>query len=160
MKRKFTLLAVIFSLAMLGACDPSYSTSWYIENQIGEDIIVTRSDSSEISNVFIPNGGIGCIFQMASLGGSSFYVLENSFSDLLNPDTLVILSTSYDTLFRFHPEHHPKPYPNEEVAMNMHFWDKGNWTDNADHKELTISWSYILTWDSVDDSWISRPSDK
>ena len=137
MKKIYTLSAVIISIAILGACDPSYLNSWYIENQIGEDIIVTRSDSSEISNVFIPNGSIGCIFQMTCLGGGALDGLEN-----------------------IHPEHHPKPYPNEEVAMNMHFWDMDNWSLYIDDHELTASWLYILTPDSIDDSWISRPSDK
>ena len=121
--------------------------------KLGEDIIITRSDSSEISNVFIPNGDIGCIYQEIWLGGAPFYRFEDSFSS----DTLIILSTSYDTLYMFHPEHHPKPYPNEDVAMNMHFWDMNNWVLDADHKKLTISWFYTLTPDSVDDSWISRP---
>ena len=160
MKRIHTLSAVIICIAILGACDPSYLNSWYIENQIGEDIIVTRSDSSEISNVFIPNGSIGCIFQMTCLGGGALDGLENSFSSLYHSDTLVILNTSYDTLYKFHPEHHPKPYPNEEVAMNMHFWDMDNWSLYIDDHELTASWLYILTPDSIDDSWISRPSDK
>lgn len=160
MKRIFTLSAVIISIAILGACDPSYLNSWYIKNQLGEDIIVTRSDSSEISNVFIPNGGIGCIFQMTCLGAGRLDGLEHSFSNLHHPDTLVILNTSYDTLYKFHPEHHPKPYPNEEVAMNMHFWDMGNWSLYIDDHELTASWLYILSPDSIDDSWISRPSDK
>ena len=119
MKRIYTLSAFIISIAILGACDPSYLNSWYIKNQLGEDIIVTRSDSSEISNVFIPNGGIGCIFQMTCLGAGRLDGLEHSFSNLHHPDTLVILNTSYDTLYKFHPEHHPKPYPNEEVAMNL-----------------------------------------
>lgn len=149
MKRILTLSAVIIGIAMLGACDPSYMTYWYIENQLGEDIIVTRSDSSEIHNVFIHNGNIGCIFQVGSLGGASFYMLEHSFSDPHNPDTLIILSTSYDTLYRLYPEHYSKPYPNEDVAINRHFWNRDNWTDNADHKKLTISWYYILTPDSL-----------
>ena len=38
MKRIYTLSAVIISIAILGACDPGYTTSWYIENQLGEDI--------------------------------------------------------------------------------------------------------------------------
>ena len=160
MKRIYTLSAFIISIAILGACDPSYLNSWYIKNQLGEDIIVTRSDSSEISNVFIPNGGIGCIFQMTCLGAGRLDGLEHSFSNLHHPDTLVILNTSYDTLYKFHPEHHPKPYPNEEVAMNMHFWDMDNWSLYIDDHELTASWLYILSPDSVDDSWISRPGDK
>lgn len=153
MKRIFRLSAIVCSIAILGACDPDYLTSWYIENRLGEDIIITRSDSSEISNVFIPNGDIGCIYQEIWLGGAPFYRFEDSFSS----DTLIILSTSYDTLYMFHPEHHPKPYPNEDVAMNMHFWDMNNWVLDADHKKLTISWFYTLTPDSVDDFWISRP---
>ena len=157
MKRIFRLSAIVCSIAILEACDPNYLTSWYIENRLGEDIIITRSDSSEISNVFIPNGDIGCIYQESSMGGAPFYRFEDSFSSLSDPDTLVILSTSYDTLYKFHPEHHPKPYPNEDVAMNMHFWDMNNWVLDADHKKLTISWFYTLTPDSVDDSWISRP---
>lgn len=160
MKRIYTLSAVIISIAILGACDLTYITSWYIENRLGEDIIVTRSDSSEISNVFIPNGGVGCIFQDRGLGRGRFYALRNSFSDLHNLDTLVIMSTSYDTLYKFHSEHHSKPYPNEEVAMNMHFWDMDNWSLYIDDHELTASWLYILSPDSVDDSWISRPGDK
>ena len=87
-------------------------------------------------------------------------MLVNSFSDLHNPDTLVILNTSYDTLYKFHPEHQSKPYPNEEVAMNMHFWDSENWTYSSNNEEHTESWLYILNPDSVDDSWISRPGDK
>ena len=160
MKRIYTLSAVIISIAILGACDLTYITSWYIENRLGEDIIVTRSDSSEISNVFIPNGGVGCIFQDRGLGRGRFYALRNSFSDLHNLDTLVIMSTSYDTLYKFHSEHHSKPYPNEEVAMNMHFWNMDNWTYSANDKEHTDSWLYILPPDSLDDPWISRPSDK
>ncbi|HJB45005.1 MAG TPA: hypothetical protein IAB87_09525 [Candidatus Coprenecus merdipullorum] len=159
MKRIYTLSAVIISIAMLGACDPYYYSSWYIENRLGEDIIVMRSDSSEISNVYIPNGGTGCIFQDEGLGGF-LYALEESFSNLYHSDTLVILSTSYDTLYKFHPEHHSKPYPNEEVAMNMHFWDMNNWTYSANDNEHTKSWLYILPPDSLDDSWISRPGDK
>ncbi len=112
MKRIYTLSAVIISIAILGACDPYYYSSWYIENRLGEDIIVMRSDSSEISNVYIPNGGTGCIFQDEGIGGGFLYALEDSFSNLYHPDTLVILNTSYDTLYKFHPERHPKPYPN------------------------------------------------
>ena len=97
---------------------------------------------------------------MTCLGGGALDGLENSFSSLYHSDTLVILNTSYDTLYKFHPEHHPKPYPNEEVAMNMHFWDMDNWSLYIDDHELTASWLYILTPDSIDDSWISRPSDK
>ena len=160
MKRIYTLSAVIISIAILGACDPYYYSSWYIENRLGEDIIVMRSDSSEISNVYIPNGGTGCIFQDEGIGGGFLYALEDSFSNLYHPDTLVILNTSYDTLYKFHPEHQSKPYPNEEVAMNMHFWNMDNWTYSANDKEHTDSWLYILTPDSVDDSWISRPGDK
>ena len=153
MKRILKLSAIIAGIAILEACDPDYLTSWYIENLLGEDIFVTRSDSSEISNVFIPNGGIECIYQESWMGGAPFYRFEDSFSS----DTLIILSTSYDTLYKFHPAHHSKPYPNEEVAMNMHFWDMDNWVLNVDHKKLTISWFYTLRPDSVDDSWISRP---
>lgn len=140
MKRIFKLSAIIAGIAILEACDPDYLTSWYIENLLGEDIFVTRSDSSEISNVFIPNGGIGCIYQESWMGGAPFYRFENSFSS----DTLIILSTSYDTLYKFHPAHHSKPYPNEEVAMNMHFWDMDNWTHSADNKEWTVSFFYTL----------------
>ena len=160
MNRTLILFTVFSSIAMLVACDPSYLSSWYIENQLGEDIIVTRSDSSEIYNVYIPIGGIGCIFQTECLGGRFLYGLRDSFSSLRNHDTLVILNTNYDTLYKFHPEHHPKPYPNEEVAMNMHFWDMDNWTYSANDKEHTASWLYILSPDSLDDSWISRPGDK
>lgn len=160
MKRIYTLSAVIICIAILGACDPYYYSSWYIENRLGEDIIVMRSDSSEISNVYIPNGGTGCIFQDEGIGGGFLYALEDSFSNLYHPDTLVILNTSYDTLYKFHPERHPKPYPNEEVAMNMHFWNMDNWTYSSNNEEHTESWLYILNPDSVDDSWISRPGDK
>ena len=153
MKRIFRLLAIVISIAILGACDPNFLTSWYIENRLGKDIIITRSDSSEISNVFIPNGDIGCIYQEIWLGGAPFYRIEKSLSS----DTLIILSTSHDTLYLFHPGHHPKPYPNEEVAMNMHFWNMDNWTYSSNDKEHTDSWVYTLTPDSVDDSWISRP---
>lgn len=152
MKRIFKLSAIIGCIAILGACDPNFLTSWYIENRLGEDIIITRSDSSEISNVFIPNGDIGCIYQEIWLDGAPFYRIEKSLSS----DTLIILSTSYDTLYLFHPGHHPKPYPNEEVAMNMHFWNMDNWTYSSNDKEHTDSWVYTLTPDSVDDSWISR----
>lgn len=153
MKRIFRLSAIVCSIAILGACDPNFLTSWYIENRLGEDIIITRSDSSEISNVFIPNGDIGCIYQEIWLGGAPFYRIEKSLSS----DTLIILSTSYDTLYLFHPGHHPKPYPNEEVAMNMHFWNMDNWTYSSNDKEQTDSWIYTLTPDSVDVSWIIRP---
>lgn len=153
MKRIFKLSAIIGCIAILGACDPNFLTSWYIENRLGEDIIITRSDSSEISNVFIPNGDIGCIYQEIWLGGAPFYRIEKSLSS----DTLIILSTSYDTLYLFHPGHHPKPYPNEEVAMNMHFWNMDNWIYSSNDKEHTDSWIYTLTPDSVDDSWIIRP---
>lgn len=99
-----------------------------------------------------------CIFQDGGyIGSTPFFEFVNSFSDLHNPDTLVILSTSYDTLYKFHPEYHSKPYLNEEIAMNMHFWDMDNWTYSANNKEQTDSWIYTLTPDSVDDSWISRP---
>lgn len=153
MKRIFKLSAIIAGIAILESCDPNYLLSWYIENQLGKDIIIMRSDSSEISNIFIANGDIGCIYQELFLGGAPFYPLEDSFSS----DTLIILSTSYDTLYKFHPAHHSKPYPNEEVAMNMHFWDMDNWTHSADNKEWTVSFFYTLRPDSVDDSWISRP---
>lgn len=149
MKRILTLSAVIIGIAMLGACDPGHFMFWYIENQLGEDIIVTRSDSSEIHNVYIPNRGTGCIFKKWSTMGAPFYLFEDSFSDPHNPDTLVILSTSYDTLYKFHPKRHSKPYPNEEVAMNMHFWDIENWIYSANFKEHTDSWLYILAADSL-----------
>ena len=112
MKRIYTLSAVIISITILGACDPSYLNSWYIKNQLGEDIIVTRSDSSEISNVFIPNGGIGCIFQMTCLGAGRLDGLEHSFSNLHHPDTLVILNTSYDT---FTQNITPSPTPTRRL---------------------------------------------
>lgn len=150
MKIILTLSAAIISIAMLGACDPSFTGYWYIENHLGEDIIVTRTDSTEISNVHIQNGGRGCIFQDYGLGGTSFYSdFISSFSSYNRSDTLVILSTGYDTLYKFHPERHSKPYPNEEVAMNMHFWDIENWIYSANFKEHTDSWLYILAADSL-----------
>lgn len=158
MKKIFKLSAIIGCIAILGACDPIFNGSWYIVNQLGEDIIVTRTDSTEISNVYIQNGSMECIFQDGGyIGSTPFFEFVNSFSDLHNSDTLVILSTSYDTLYKFHPEYHSKPYLNEEIAMNMHFWNMDNWTYSSNDKEHTDSWVYTLTPDSVDDSWISRP---
>lgn len=70
----YHFLVALFTAAILliPSCDPDYTGFWYIENQLNEDIIVTRSDSTEIRNVHINAGDKGCIFQSASMGGFVF----------------------------------------------------------------------------------------
>ena len=48
----YHFLVALFTTVMLfiPSCDPNYTGFWYIENQLDEDIIVTRSDSTEIHN--------------------------------------------------------------------------------------------------------------
>ena len=48
-----TLALLVAAILLIPSCDPNYTGFWYIENQLDEDIIVTRSDSTEIHNVAI-----------------------------------------------------------------------------------------------------------
>ena len=43
-----TLALLVAAILLIPSCDPNYTGFWYIENQLDEDIIVTRSDSTEI----------------------------------------------------------------------------------------------------------------
>ena len=76
----YHFLVALFTTVMLfiPSCDPNYTGFWYIENQLDEDIIVTRSDSTEIHNVHINAGDKGCIFQSASMGGAHRFLILNT----------------------------------------------------------------------------------
>lgn len=135
----YHFLVALFTTVMLfiPSCDPNYTGFWYIENQLDEDIIVTRSDSTEIHNVHINAGDKGCIFQSASMGSASFFDFESSFSNPYKPDTLVILNANLDTLFRLHPE-------NQQDLLNKRFWDFDYWQSLIDHENRTQTLLFIL----------------
>lgn len=135
----YHFLVALFTTVMLfiPSCDPNYTGFWYIENQLDEDIIVTRSDSTEIHNVHIKAGDKGCIFQSASMGSASFFDFESSFSNPYKPDTLVILNMKLDTLFRLHPE-------NQQDLLNKRFWDFDYWQSLIDHENRTQTLLFIL----------------
>lgn len=135
----YHFLVALFTTVMLfiPSCDPNYTGFWYIENQLDEDIIVTRSDSTEIRNVHIKAGDKGCIFQYTSMGSASFFDFEFSFSNPYKPDTLVILNMKLDTLFKLHPE-------NQQDLLNKRFWDFDYWQSLIDHENRTQTLLFIL----------------
>lgn len=131
----YFLLAL--SLLTVYACDPIFTGYWYLENQLDENIIVTRSDSTEISDVHIQAGDKGCIFISGRLGGAPFHLFKDSFSSTYNSDTLVIMNENRDTLFRLHPQ-------NYRDSLNRQFWDAECWEYNVDSKEQTVFWFFTL----------------
>lgn len=137
--KDYHFLVALFTTAMLfiPSCDPNYTGFWYIENQLDEDIIVTRSDSTEIHNVHIKAGDKGCIFQYTSMGSASFFDFEFSFSNPYKPDTLVIMNMKLDTLFRLHPK-------NQQDLLNKRFWDFDYWQSLIDHENRTQTLLFIL----------------
>lgn len=134
----YHFLVALFTTVMLfiPSCDPNYTGFWYIENQLDEDIIVTRSDSTEIRNVHIKAGDKGCIFYSIGLY-ATFDDLEESFSSKYNSDTLVILNTTLDTLFKFHPK-------NKQNNINKLFWERDSWIKVNNNEDHTIIFLFVL----------------
>lgn len=132
------LLPLLFTAAVIltSSCDPYNKIYWYIENQLYEDIIVTRSDSTEIRNVHIKAGDKGCIFYSIGLY-ATFDDLEESFSSKYNSDTLVILNTTLDTLFKFHPK-------NKQNNINKLFWERDSWIKVNNNEDHTIIFLFVL----------------
>ena len=121
---------MVTAILTIPSCDPGQYGYWYIENQLEEDIIVTRSDTTEIHYVYIPVGGSGLIY--AEGGGLTTGIddLIQSFcyiykQDTLVHDTLVIMNGDLDTLY------------------NKEFWDINFWDSAVEYRRTSTRTIFI-----------------
>jgi hypothetical protein len=142
---KYRLLIMVTAILTIPSCDPGQYGYWYIENQLEEDIIVTRSDTTEIHYVYIPVGGSGLIY--AEGGGLTTGIddLIQSFcyiykQDTLVHDTLVIMNGDLDTLYKLHP-----PHRNEKdgTELNKEFWDINFWDSAVEYRRTSTRTIFI-----------------